>query len=63
MSELIDIPVGSKVKVLSGRAKDKIGEVVKETEMYVYVRIPSLRPPLVRVAKWNVQLITNRRKK
>ena len=62
MAELIDIPVGSKVRVLSGRAKDKMGEVVKETEMYVYVRIPSLKPPLVRVAKWNVQLITTKKR-
>jgi len=60
MSELIDIPVGSKVKVLSGRAKGKLGEVVKETDMYVYVRISSLKPPLVRVAKWNVEVVKKR---
>jgi len=57
MPELIDIPVGTTVKVLSGRAKGRIGTVIKETDLFVYVKVNGLTPPIVRVGKWNVQVL------
>ena len=60
MSELINIPVGTKVRVLSGRAKGKIGTVIKETESFVYVKVDGMTPPIVRVGKWNVEVIKRR---
>jgi hypothetical protein len=57
MAELIDVPPGTRVKVLSGRAKGKTGVVIKETDAYVYVKVDGLVPPIVRVGKWNVEII------
>ena len=61
MTGLISIPPGTKVKVLSGRAKGKTGVVVKETDLFVYVQVEGLVSPIVKVGKWNVQIMSKRR--
>ena len=63
MTGLINIPVGTKVKILSGRAKGKTGTVIKETDSYIYVKVDGLIPPIVRVGKWNVEIVGSKRRR